>query len=64
MEAEANTVDAIMLFLSVCTARTPFLDASCHMPIHVFENCFLRNSFENIKYIEFRYVCFWFLKTF
>lgn len=26
---EASTVDAIMLFLSVCTASTPFLDTSC-----------------------------------
>ena len=32
MAVEANTVDAIMLFLSVCTARTPFLDTSCDMP--------------------------------
>ena len=26
---DANRVDAIMLFLSVCTAKTPFLDTSC-----------------------------------
>ena len=28
---DANRVDAIMLFLSVCTARTPFFDVSCYI---------------------------------
>jgi hypothetical protein len=33
MAVDAKTVDAIILFLSVCTARTPFLDTSCTITI-------------------------------
>lgn len=34
MAVEAKRVDAIMLFLSVCTARTPVFCVSCHQKIY------------------------------